>query len=434
MNNKNNMSDIHYFGDLERYLYGGSESYSYFNRNQIKCNPLSQSQHEILKRNGTANFGYSWFGIVNNNKGDYLTNCWLHVVIPEVKLSPNNIHGDKGVLRWTDNLLHNLIDDFKILVNDRVIYQLNNFSLDLISQFSIPEDKFKSYTKNIGNIKELTTPNTVLPSKSLFLPLPLFFSKDSGLALPLASIPHTEIKFNFSFKDYTDLLIFENKSYLNAKPEVPVLNRDILVAPFLEEVKLFGEFINVGEEERKKISIKNRSMIFEQVQTSPRQMVSGDPETIDLLFKHSIKTIFFAVRNCTFKNVWSNYKMSNKKYVNEILSEEDCKEIIKTVSIKYDEKYRVENMPAIFFRDINSWYHSNRIPTTEGVYNFNFCLDQNSIEPSGGISLSRISSPSINFTFSKELKESKDNFELIIVALSNNILQISEGVINTPFL
>lgn len=437
MNNikEENPTDLKYFGELERHLYGGIDSFSYFNREQVKCKPLSQSHLEISKRNGTSNFGYSWFSIVNNENGDYLTNCWLHVKIPEIKLSPKNSYGDKGVIRWTENLLHNLIDDFKIMVNDRVIYQLNNFALDLITQFCIDNDKFDKYSKNIGNIPELTNPSTILPSKELFLPLPLFFSKDTGLAIPLSSIPYTELKFNFKFKNWDELLIFENSASLETKPELLILGKDIDNSPNLEEVKLYGEFIIVSEEERKKLSIINKTIIFEQVQISPRQMITGNTASMDLLFKHSIKSLFFAVRNSTYKNVWSNYTFSNRKFSNEILVDYSNEpDIINKVSIKYDEKFRLKEMPSIFFKEVNPWYHSKRIPSKNGIYTFNFCLDQASIEPSGGISFNKISNPTINLNFNDKISNSKDTFELIVVAISNNILNISEGIINMPLI
>ena len=43
---------------------------------------------------------------------------------------------------------------------------------------------------------------------TLYLPLPFFFSRDSGLALPTASLPYNEMRVNFKFRDWNQLTIW----------------------------------------------------------------------------------------------------------------------------------------------------------------------------------------------------------------------------------
>ena len=40
----------------------------------------------------------------------------------------------------------------------------------------------------------------------LYLPLPFFFSRDSGVSLPTAALPYNEIKMEFTFRNAADLL------------------------------------------------------------------------------------------------------------------------------------------------------------------------------------------------------------------------------------
>ena len=46
----------------------------------------------------------------------------------------------------------------------------------------------------------------ILPH-NLNLPLPFFYSRDSGVSLPTAALPYNEMRINFTFRDYKDLIV-----------------------------------------------------------------------------------------------------------------------------------------------------------------------------------------------------------------------------------
>lgn len=426
-------NDLQSFGELEKSLYGGLESYSYFQRDIKKCLPFTQIATELTKSNGTPNFGYTWSVVVNNSDGDYLSNCWIVLELPEVPINPDNTFGENGVLRWTENLMHNIIEECSVTFNETCISKIDNFALDFLSEFAIEENKYQGYMKSIGNIPELVYPSKLLKSKKIYLPLPLFFTKDTGNAIPLSALPHTEIRINFKFRNWENLLIFENNTLVIPKICIPIVGKDIDKQPIIKSAKLYGTFITVSDEERYKIGIKHKLMMIEQIQTSPRQMVNKDNYSkIDLLFKHSVKTIYFAVRNTTFKNVWSNYNYDHDKITGNLFRKNTNHNIIKNASILYGDKERVIEMPDDYFHYVNPWYHGTRMPSKDGVYMYSFSLDQNSSDPSGGVNLSKIDNPSLKITLTEESIQSSDNFELVVVAVSNNIIRISEGLVTFP--
>lgn len=426
--------DLQSFGELEKYLYGGNDAFSYFNRDIKKCTPFTQIPIEITKSNGTANFGYTWSVVIDNNAGDYMLNSWLILELPEINLLDTNKYSNDGVIRWTENIMHNIIEECTLTFNETVVSKLDNFALDFLSEFNIKDNKYNEYMRNIGNVPEITLPTKKLSSRKLFLPLPLFFSKDTGNSIPLSALPHTEIRINIKFRNWEQLLILENKTFIDPKPEVPLSEKDIKETPLIKSCKLFGTFVTVSEEERKKIGVKNKFMVIEQIQTSPRQMISEENSKIDLLFKQSIKTLYFAVRNTTFKNVWSNYTKTHDKYVGGLFIKNPSEAIIETASIKYNDKERVCDMPVEYFKFVNPWYHSERTPSKEGMYSYSYALSQESTDPSGGVSISKIDNPSLNIKLYEGIKQNKDNFELIVLAVSNNIIRISDGVVHFPII
>lgn len=428
-------NDLQSFGELENMLYGGIDCFSYFQKDIKKCLPFSQIPVEITKSNGSHNFGYEWTLVVDNNSGDYLSGIWLELEIPQISLKKDNTHGENGTIRWTENLMHNIIESCTVQFNYTNIITFDNYSLDFLSEFVMDDQKYNGYMKGIGNIPELTSPSTTLPARKLYLPLPLFMSKDSGNVIPLSGIPHTEIKIVFNFRNWEDLLIYEDKSFVDFKTFPINISKDLETEPVINDAHVYGNFIIVSDVEKSKIGLKTKHMLIEQVQTASRQRVDKSSNTVktDLLFKNAIKTIYFGVRNCQFKNVWSNYNYDHVMKQSNIIKNNGGNNIIKSACIKYDNDDRVIEMPHEYFHKINPYYNGGRIPTKEGMYMYSFALNQIATEPNGSVNLSKITKPTLHITLSDEsLKSENSSYELVVLAVSNNIIKISEGSITLP--
>ena len=89
---------------------------------------------------------------------------------------------------------------------------------DFWAAFTVPAGKQNGYNNMIGNIPSLIAPvpNNAGPNASrglkqatLNLPLPLFYGRDSGVALPTAALPYNDMRLNFSFRSVEELLIYQ---------------------------------------------------------------------------------------------------------------------------------------------------------------------------------------------------------------------------------
>lgn len=427
--------DLKSHGELERDMYGGPNARSFFNKDISKCTPFVQIPKEIImNRTGTPDFGFTWSVLVDKDYGDYLTNMWVMVELPEVILKQSNTYGSSGTLRWTENIMHNLIKEVNLYFNDQCVSKLDNFTLDFLSEFQLSSEKYDAYMRNIGNIPQLTQPSKHLKAKKLFLPLPMFFCKDTFNAVPLRALPHTEIKVVFKFRNWENLLILDNKSTVDISPISPAVGKDIDVEPTLNNTKLFGNFVSLCIEERLKLGVKTFNMIVEQFQTLPRQVVSvSEDNKMSLNVKHSIKALYFAVRNSTYKNIWSNYNYDHDKFVGDLFVKNKDKFIIDTAAIKYNEQYRVPEVPVEYYSFINPWYHSKRLPAKDGMYTYSYALKQCTSNPCGSSGLSRIENPSLSIKLTENAKKCNDKLEMIVVASSNTIVKIAAGVMSFPF-
>ena len=107
------------------------------------------------------------------------------------------------------------------MLNDLVAERMDNYYLDFWAAFTIPAGKQNGYNNMIGNIAELTDPISVvgpsaaqtLPAAILNIPLPFFYGRDTGIALPTAAIPYNEMIHYVTFRDVNELLIIDNFIY-----------------------------------------------------------------------------------------------------------------------------------------------------------------------------------------------------------------------------
>ena len=107
----------------------------------------------------------------------------------------------------------------------------------------------------IGNLSQLVDPKQSLPETTLNLPLPFFYSRDSGVALPTAALPYNEMRISFQLRDWTDLLILETPGATTESRSVPTLANLNGVAPELKNVQVWANYAIVSNDERKRMDI-----------------------------------------------------------------------------------------------------------------------------------------------------------------------------------
>ena len=216
--------DLATYDELEKYMYGGAEATAYFVRETRKATWFTQVPVVLSRQSGTPDFGQqsSWN---ISRAGDYLLNTWLRLTLPQLSItSATTLAGGQGVM-WTRNLMHNLVSQVSISFNDLVAQSFNSQHLDFWAAFTVPASKRVGYDNMVGNVAFLTNPlNTnnggssfSTPAGAAFfvgpaggtvlnLPLPLFYTRDSGVALPTAALPYNDMKITVDFRTVAQLL------------------------------------------------------------------------------------------------------------------------------------------------------------------------------------------------------------------------------------
>ena len=452
--------DLATFDEIEKYMYGGPDATAYFVRETRKSTWFTQVPVVLSKASGNPAFNQEW-SVSISRAGDYLLQSWLRLQVPAVTLASSVASGT--YIRWTRNLMHNVVRECAITFNDLVAARFDSYHLDFWAAFTVPASKQNGYQNMIGNVKELIEPvgpgvplglsvNGSTSGNTLNLPLPFFYARDSGVALPTAALPYNEMRISFSFRDWSDLLILTQGSGVNTyNSQVP--SNYLVSTPTIGQCQVWSNYAIVSNDERKRMACAPRDILIEQVQTAPVQSytpANNPVQTFDIRFSHAIKVFFFAVRNISCKAEWSNYTTVSPTVASGVISFNPAgsTDPILQTSLIYENTNRLQQMGSDYFSLVNPWYNAPTIPSITGYHSYSYSLDFICLDPLGSTNYGKLTNVSIvpeasadavanaggsTYGISGQYNQGQQ-YQFIVTAVNNNIIRISGGALGFPVL
>jgi hypothetical protein len=454
--------DLATYDELEKYLYGGASATAYFVRETRKATWFTLVPVVLSRSNGNPEFGTD-NAVQISRAGDYLIAAWLRVQTPVISLLSTNQFGANGRIRWTRNLMHNLIAECAITFNDLGAARFDNWHLDFWAAFTTPAGKLNGYKNMIGDFDDMTGPHApdiapstanAIQSFTLNLPLPLFFTRDSGVALPTAALPYNEMRVNYTFRNWNQLLILDNlAAAAGTNPSTVPLVTDLQGgAPVLGQVQTWANYAIVSNDERKRMACAPRNILIEQVQTFMPLIfnpTNNSTPIYDIRFSHAIKVLFFAVQNVTVQSEWSNYTAATPvpgaSSVN--FNPPGAVDPIVTTSLTYESTARLQTMGSDYYSLVQPWYHAPVIPLETGYHMYSYSLDFICLDPKGSTNYGKLTNVSILPVASNGAivgaagtgasgsgTDFPQIYRFVLTVINNNIIRISGGALGFPVL
>ena len=334
--------DLATYDELEKYFYSAEQdAVTYFVRQTRKSSWFTQIPVKFSTI-GAGDFGTKQWTVTIARGGDYLLNAWLEVTTPVIAANISGTAASSTVNKWCKNFMHNLVDYVDIKFNDLLVQRIDHYMFDFLSEIMIPSDQKKSYREMTGYGKSVLDSNgknqfivglDAGVSHKLKLPLPFFFTRDTGVALPCAALPYNEMKFEFTFRKLSELLVTHTFLKISEIASVTVGTPSVAWAgaatsgygglvnisgtivensveggyqgtsayagttASLSEVNVWGTYAMVSNVERAMMAKTARNIIIEQyTQHSPVKITSAT-SSYDIRFAHAIKALFIAARS-----------------------------------------------------------------------------------------------------------------------------------------
>lgn len=350
VNAANLFIDLATFSEQEGFLYGGPDAVTLFVAAVQKANWFSYVPIS-LRHVGTIDFGQRNVSACVNRSGDYVLHIWFRAQIPKIDLRDPGVDGTLGSpagqgtlaadasIRWTRNLMHNLFEKVLITFNELCVHEFDSYWLDFNFQYRKAGAKRVGYRNMIGDIGAMTNSvpsNTPLGTGGYFsVPFPLFFTEDSGIALPVAALPFNDIKVNYCLRKWDDLVVVNPGGCQPVFDDVavPVAARTLTsvaglqakcsdvyqvgtqAKPQLLNAETYAHYVVVHNDERVMMGDAPRDMLIHQVQATqvaPFKDISSS-SSFDIRLSHSIVLFCFAAQNTSLLDLnsctgeWSNY-------------------------------------------------------------------------------------------------------------------------------
>ena len=219
--------------------------------------------------NGSADFGRTVTATISRN-GDLLSNTYLNVTLPASTAT------SWGYVRRVG---YAMIESAKLEIGGSKIDEVYGSWMNIWNELSRNNSNDRAHDKMVGNTVELTSAG-VKAKTDLYIPLPFFFCRNVGLALPLIALQYHDVKITLKFRDAAACMNVVG----GASPAVP----------HFADAKLLCDFVYLDSEERKRFAQAQHEYLFEQLQFTGAESVPASTNKYRLNFNHPCKELIWA--------------------------------------------------------------------------------------------------------------------------------------------
>ena len=279
---------------------------------------------------------------------------------------------------------------------------------------------------------------------AVYLPLIFFFNRNPGLALPLIALQYHEIRLDFDlsseFTDYTDGTTF----------------------------RVWGTYIYLDSEERRRFSQRSHEYLIEQVQHSGSdQVTSAGTKQIRLSLNHPCKELVWCFNDGDSArgsrwNFTSNVADDDVVLLMDPTLTNDSNVVVSTTAagapmywasgvggstcawsedgeagvagdravgpmkswkLVLNGQDRAKEQPGKYFNQVQPFQHHTGTPYP-GIYSYSFALEPESHQPTGSANFSRIDNASVQVT----MKRADTSTTMHLFATNYNILRVQSGM------
>lgn len=357
-------------------------------------------------------------------KGDLLGPMWLEVTLPAI----TDTNGTR--LSYPNSAGHALIQEISIDIGEQEIDKQTGEWMEIWSNYTVPTDKLGAWQKMIGQVPGGAYGNT--PSSSvqlygplnLYIPLRFWFCKSPGLALPLLALQYHAIRINITLRPLNQMFIYDRPS---------VCPMDVTAATnSITSMNLYGDYIHLDVEERRRFVANSHEYLIEQVQYTPSFAIDTTANTVQIPmeFNNPIRELFWVIQRDIAVNArqWFNFTSASigESAPNGLMNQ------IASAMLRIEGYDRFDERSADYFRLVQPFQVHTVVPSTYS-YSYSFCFHPEDIQPCGSLNASRLNTMTLQLTFPDGSKQNplvvpaRGTANARIYALNHNILRVVDG-------
>lgn len=349
-------------------------------------------------------------------RGDLLGPIVLEITLPALSLT------DGTPVSYVNSIGHALIDEITLEIGEQEIDTQTGEWMEIWSNMTTTTMQRQGFNDMIGKVDDYIPPQNYGPLK-LYIPLRFWFCKNPGQYLPLLALQYHPIRINLKLKPLQELFFtpsLANSAVCNTLSVNPVKITDL---------RLFGDYVYLDVEERRRFVSNTHEYLIEQVQYTPQIAIpiGSTSSTVRLEFNHPIRELIWFIQR---SQMISNHEPFNFSSTS-ILESGQRKDLMADAIIQLDGYDRFDRRDAGYFRLVQPYFHHTTVPNNLFLYNYCFALRPEELQPSGSINASRIDSFVLQMNLTPDSTNGttppRGNAITRVYATNHNVLRIING-------
>ena len=356
--------------------------------------------------------------VVLPRKGDLLSSVWLEIQLPALTDATTG-----QPLSYPNATGHALIQEISIEIGEQEIDKQTGEWMEIWSNLTVPEDKRQGWNNMIGKTTGASQGNVTGSAVSLYgplflyVPLRFWFCKNPGLALPLLALQYHPIRINITLRPLQQMFVVDN----------PSNNDQTVAAASITNMVLYGDFIHLDVEERRKFVTNSHEYLIEQVQYTPSISVDANAATVQIPmeFNHPLRELYWVIQRDAAVNAqqWFNYTSLT---IGES-SPSGYQNLINTALLRIEGYDRFDIRNADYFRLVQPFQYHTVIPIEDFIYTYSFALRPEDVQPSGSMNASRLDTLVLQLEMNNAVVPARGSANVRIYALNHNVLRVVDG-------
>lgn len=417
-------------------------------------------ESQAMYFDGTPNFGQRITCLVPR-RGDLLGRVYLNITLPPIYDSSSG-----NIVSYCNSVGHALIREVTIEVGEQEIDRQTGEWMEVWTDVTTPASQRDAINEMIGRQNTYNPPSIYAPTNGLQLQIPLhfWFCRNPGNYLPLLALQYHPVRINITLNPLQSLFWSSDISGLTG-------NCTTTVAPAtLANVMLWGDYVYLDTEERRRFVANTHEYLIEQVQYTPPYTATTNQAvaTIPVEFNHPIKEFLFVAQREVMqaRHEYFNYSNlglgdtyvvqapPNPPYYIGTLDTILPPPINSSVSRRIDlitsavlqldgyDRFSIRDAPYFRLTQMSEHHTTTPIEVTPiagqqnlvqplFIYNYSFSLKPEDVQPSGSMNASRIDSIVWQIYMNQVLNQNdtvtRGNVRITIYAMNYNVFRIIDG-------
>jgi hypothetical protein len=382
---------------------------------------------------GTPNFGQRITCLIPR-RGDLLGRVYLDVTLPRLV--------DKTTgqpISYTNSVGFALIEQITFEIGEQEIDRQTGEWMEIWTQLSTPTSQRDALNAMVGRTEPYQPPQLIPGAQSeglrLLVPLQFYFCKTPGLYLPLLALQYHPIRINITLAPLSKLAFIPND------PEI-ACNAQVDCTSSIVNMMLWGDYVYLDVEERRRFVSHAHEYLIEQVQYTPPYPVTATQTTasIDVNFNHPMKEFIFTAKRDEMINRNEHFNYSSlaigeavpPALVPFLMQGQTRTDLISSAILQLDGYDRFQVRGPEYFRLQQPYEHHTTTPVNSFIYTYSFALKPEEIHPTGTMNASRIDSIKWQITMNPILNQpqlgiSRGNCYITVYGLNYNIFRVVNG-------